>query len=30
MYQHIVHNFRFANLVGAFDPARVALPAVVH
>jgi FkbM family methyltransferase len=25
MYQHIVHNFRFANLVAAFDPARVRL-----
>lgn len=26
MYQHIVHNFRYPNLVGAFNRARIPLP----
>jgi FkbM family methyltransferase len=26
MYQHIAHNFRYPNLVGAFDRSRVPLP----
>jgi FkbM family methyltransferase len=26
MYQHIVHNFRYPNLVGAFDRSRIPMP----